>query len=249
MPHTTLLRAGLLALLLVAPLAAQDSRPAQAAPTLGQVLQAAREAKVLVEGTRRQYFKGQNPGVALVDHETRITKTGLSAAFTEHAPSGAFVRSTYRIDAEGVLQEVKIERGTRDSYPEASETTSYRREKDQLVEVVKEGEQPEARELPRNAIPMSVVTFLLPTLSAHLPERLEFTPLFEAEIHGQSMTLTRSSSEAGSLLGIEFGGQQAISIEVDPRGRIKQLNAPGGNVIKQLTSEAGEAALAKLRPA
>tara|TARA_R110002072_G_scaffold178376_3_gene334415 strand:+ start:166 stop:909 length:744 start_codon:yes stop_codon:yes gene_type:complete len=247
MTTTTLLRASLLALLLLGPIAAQESQPAQ--PTLGSVLQAAREAKVLVEGTRREFFKGQNPGVALVEHEARVTKEGLSSAFTEHAPSGAFVRSTYRIDAEGVLQEVKVERGTRDSYPDATETTSYLREPGELVQQVKEGEKAERSQLPQDAIPMSVVTFLLPTLAAHLPEKLAFTPLFEAQVHGQTMALTRATTKGGTLLGIEVEGQAAITIDVDSKGRVKQLNAPGGNVIKQLTTEAGEAALAKLRPA
>ena len=184
---TLLLRAGLLGLLLLGSAAAQESQPAQS--TLAQVLKAARQAKTLVEGTRREFFKGQNPGVALVDHEATVTKEGLSSAFTEHAPSGAFVRSSYRIDAEGILQEVKVERGTRDSYPDATETTSYLREEGELVQQVKEGEKAERSKLPQDAIPMSVVTFLLPTLSAHLPEKLAFTPLFEAQVHGQTMAL------------------------------------------------------------
>jgi len=249
MTSTTLLQAGLLTLLLLGPVAAQDSQPASTSKTLGEVLKAAREAKVLVEGTRREYFKGKNPGVALVDHETTVTKEGLSSAFTEHAPSGAFVRSTYRIDAEGILQEVKIERGTRDSYPDATETVSYRREKGELVEVkegpVKEGEQAERSKLPQNAIPMSTVTFLLPTLAKHLPAKLEFTPLFEAQVHTSTMVLTWGESQAA----IVVDGQPVITIDVDGKGAIKQLNAPGDNVIKQLTAEEAEAALAKLRPA
>ena len=51
----------------------------------------------------------------------------------------------------------------------------------------------------------------------------------------------------GASPGIALG--PVITIDVDPKGAIKQLNAPGDNVIKQLTTEEAEAALAKLRPA
>lgn len=247
MTTTTLLRASLLALLLLASASAQESQPTGA--TLGQVLQAGRKAKALVEGRQHEFFRGGNPNVALVEHETLVTKDDLSSVFTEHRASGAFVRSTYRVDLEGILQEVKIERGTRDSYPSATETESYRREKGDLVEQVKEGQKAERTKLPQNAIPMSVVTFLLPNLLKHLPEKLEFTPLFEVEVHGQTMTLTRSTTKAGSQVAIEVDGQAVFTIDVDTKGQIKQLNAPAGNVIKRLTTEEGDAALAKLRPA
>lgn len=247
--RTPLLLASSLVLLLGSPLLAQDSQPSKPAATLGQSLAAASKAGALKEGKRHTYFKGKNPSVALVEHELTLAKGALTSVFTEHGSGGAFVRSTYRIDAEGVLQGVTIERGTRDSYPEATETQRYAREKDELVEQVKEGTQPERSPLPKGAIPMAVVTFFLPNLAEHLPTELEFTPVFEAQVHTQTMALETSATKGGFQLAIKVGGQAAVTLDVSSKGRVEQMTAPGGNVIKPLSKEDAEAALAKLRPA
>lgn len=243
----TLFLSSLLTLLLAGPVLAQDSQPAAKA-SLSEVFAKAREAGALKDGKVHTYFRGQNPSVALVEHQATLAKGALTSVFTEHGSGGAFVRSTYQLDSKGVLQKLTIERGTRESYPDATESRSYAREKGELVEQVKEGQDAIRAPLPEDAIPMAIVTFFLPRIAGHLPSELEFTPLFEAQVHPQTMTLRASGTKAGAEVAILVGGQAALTIHVDPDDRIERLEAPG-NVIKKLSKADAEAALAKLRPA
>jgi hypothetical protein len=246
---SNLLLVGSLTLLLSGILPAQDSQPAaKAKPTLKQVLAAAQKAGAIKDGKHHTYFRGQDPSVALVEHEATLAKGTLTSVFTEHGSGGSFVRSSYQLDAEGLLQEVKIERGTRDSYPEATETQTYRREKDELVEQVKEGKKAERSSLPKNAIPMSLVTFFLPRISGHV-NGLVFTPLFEAQVYSRTMSLGTLATKAGSQVEVLIDAQAAVTIYVDHERRITRLQVPAGSGVKRLSTEEAEAALAKLRPA
>ncbi|MBL4845986.1 MAG: hypothetical protein JKY65_10705 [Planctomycetes bacterium] len=236
------------------PASAQDSKPtsqptSQPAKTaLAGVLEAARKDKIKLEG-RHVYFLGKNPGVALLEHETKRTKRGLEAIFSEHAPDGSFVRSTYVLDSAGKLLAIEIGTGTRDSYPDASRTQRFVREGKELAELNKTKLTGGRKKLPISALPMSVVMFVLPSLAKHLPASLEFVPVFESQVHGETMVLSCEATKDGARAAVLVSGQPAVTIQIDSKGAVTQMETPDGNVIKPVSEAKAKAILAKLRPA
>jgi hypothetical protein len=245
----SLLASALLALSF-SPAAAQDSRPtskpAASKPTaISKVFAAARKAKVKLEG-RHDYFLGKNPGVALIEHQTKLSERGLEAIFVEHASNGEFVCSSYLLDSAGKLLELTISGGTRDSYPAPTRSQRFLRVDDDLVEQTESGKDGKTKKAPLTAFPMSFAMFVLPSLTKHLPATLKFVPVFEAEVHFKPMALTYSAEKGASIV---VDGKAVVVITVDSKGKVEKLETSNGNVIKAVPETEAEEILAKLRPA